>query len=291
VQRIRRALVIRNPAAGSRDTRAFRRLVEGLRATGIAATVRETAAAGDAEEMARDGRGGAWDVVVAAGGDGTVNEVVNGLGEEGPPLAVFPAGTANVLAAEMGLPCDAAAFAAAISAWTPRPAWLAEINGRRFVTMASIGFDAEVVAGVGSLSKGMLGKGAYVLSACRRLLLRRPGRFALTIDGAPFEAAGAVMAKSHFYGGRFVAAPEARITAPMLHVVLLADGRRRDILRQMAALACGRLHLLPGVTIVAGREVTIAGAAAPVQVDGDIRATVPLTLRVCARPIMVYQAA
>ncbi len=101
----RNLLVIRNPTAGRRGG-LFARTLDRLTTLGCRTEVRETAARGDAEAWARDSVGSAYDVVVAAGGDGTVAEVINGLMAVAgaPPLAVLPLGTANVLAIEIGLP-------------------------------------------------------------------------------------------------------------------------------------------------------------------------------------------
>ena len=103
--------------------------------------------------------------MVVAGGDGTVNETINGLARSGLPLALIPLGTANVLAAEIGLQTDPAAVARCVAFGQPRPIALGAANGRRFILMAGAGFDANVVAGVSVPMKRWLGKGAYILSS------------------------------------------------------------------------------------------------------------------------------
>ena len=288
---MRRILVIHNPVAGRRRRALVTQVIHELASIGFEVTVRHTARPSHAEAIARS-EASAFDLIIAAGGDGTVNEVLNGLGDASLPLAILPIGTANVLAAEAGLPVQPGTFAAFLAAMPPRPVWLAEIEGRRFALMATVGFDAAVVGSVSERLKYAMGKGAYLVAACRCWTANRPRRYRLVVDGQEFEAGAAVIAKSRYYGGRFSVAPEARVSCPLLHVALLSGTRRRDILRHVAALARGTLHQQRDVRIIAGHQVTITGEdGAPVQVDGDIRATVPATIRALRHPVMLFRVA
>jgi YegS/Rv2252/BmrU family lipid kinase len=288
----RHVVAIHNPVAGRRDVARFRIMVRHLELAGFRVSVRGTTEPGAAERIGRDAGRSGCDIIVVAGGDGTVNEVLNGLAGATIPLAIFPLGTTNVLAEELGLPSEPADFVAALMTLAPREAWTASVDGRHFALMASVGFDAEVVAGVNLRLKRAIGKGAYALSALRQWLVRRAHRYTVRIDGRDFQAAMVVVAKGHFYGGRFVAAPGAAITEQLLHVVLIAGSRRRDLLRYLWALARGRLHCLPDVRILTAREVAIAAVMpAPIQVDGDIRASLPAVIRIDEQPLRLYMAA
>ncbi len=156
-------LVIHNPTAGRRRLRRLRAILLHLAKAGCEATVRPTAARGDAETLARQAAAEGWDVVAVAGGDGTINEAVNGLYGSRVPLAVIPLGTANVVAAELCMPLDPAAIAEVIAGSTVQDIYLGTANGRRFVMMAGVGFDARVVEAIPARVKRALGKGAYVL--------------------------------------------------------------------------------------------------------------------------------
>jgi diacylglycerol kinase family enzyme len=160
-------LIIFNPAAGWRRRQRLAPVLAQLGEHGCAFVVRETQAPGDAERFAAEVDPEAFDLVVVAGGDGTVNETINGLARSGLPLALIPLGTANVLAAEIGLGPDPAAVARCVALGQPRPIALGAAAGRRFILMAGAGFDAHVVAGVSVPMKRWLGKGAYVLSTLR----------------------------------------------------------------------------------------------------------------------------
>src|SRR5690606_30882041 len=122
------------------------------------------------------------------------------------PLGIIPMGTANVLAAELGLPDDAAGIAHVIAAGASAPVCLGQANGRHFIQMAGIGFDAYVVSRVHPRVKRLLGKGAYVMESLRAFRGFAFHRYRVTIDGRTYVAASAVIANGHYYGGRFTCA-------------------------------------------------------------------------------------
>jgi YegS/Rv2252/BmrU family lipid kinase len=282
----RHLLVIFNPTAGGRRRRRLKAVLQALERLGCRVTLRRTGARGDAEAFARTA-GAAEppvDLVVAAGGDGTINEVINGLAcpsavAAPPPLALLPIGTANVLANEIGLPGGVDSLAREIAAGRARPIPLARANGRCFAMMAGVGFDAHVVADLDPRLKRWLGKGAYVVESLRQIVRFGFPRYRVTIDGRSFEAASAIVARGRFYGGRFVCAPEARLGAAELHVCLFERGGRLAVPLFGAALVLGLLPRLPGYRVVRGRRVVIEGPPGdPVQGDGDIIARLPVTV-------------
>lgn len=289
-----RLLIIYNPTAGQRRRRRFEAVMSALAARGADVTLRPTARRGDAEAFAREVPGSGFDRVVVAGGDGTINEAINGLAGGSTPLAIVPLGTANVLASEIGLDGRPAVIAEAILGGTPRPIALGRIvtasGARRFAMMAGIGFDAQVVAQVNPALKRLTGKFAYVAASLRELL-RGPGLlFRVEVDGRVYQAASAIVAKGHFYGGRFIACPDARLEEPALHVCLFAQTGRLHILRYAMALALGRLPRLSDVTVVRGQRIAIDGPPGePVQADGDSDGRLPAVIEVEARALtLVY---
>lgn len=164
--RFARLRVIFNPTAGSVGRRGQRlhAVLDLLRAAGVSLDLCPTAARGDARALAAAATPELCDAVVAAGGDGTINEVANGLLDAGHglPLGIIPLGTANVLALEMDLAITPQAIAGALLAGQPRPVPLARVDGRRFLLMGGAGFDAFVVDNVRLGLKRHAGKLAYV---------------------------------------------------------------------------------------------------------------------------------
>lgn len=286
-----RLLIIRNPTAGRARRRGFFRDVEAaLRRAGCHVETRETAGPGAAEDMARAACRSAYDAIVVAGGDGTINEAVNGLVGGGVPLGIIPMGTANVLAAELGLPADAAGIAQVIVSGVAAPAYLGLVNGRHFIQMAGVGFDAYVVSRVGARTKRLLGKGAYVLESIRALWGFGFPRYRLTIDGTVYMAASAVIAKGHYYGGRFTCAPDARLDDPTLHVCLFEAQGPWNALRYAAGLALGRLHRMADTRIVVSTFIVVEGPAGdPIQGDGEILNVLPSIVSVAATTFPVLR--
>ena len=282
----RRILVIHNPAAGRGNNRSTRRAIQNLFDAGSEVTIRETQGPGHAQFIANAVVDYEFDLIIAAGGDGTVNEIINGLRTSVIPLAVLPTGTANVLAAELG--------ASSLSR-TPldgeiETAWVGELNRRRFALMASVGFDAEVVARVNGWTKKLFGKYAYVAGACREWAAMRPLDFEIVADGRSYTAAAAIIAKGRYYGGLFEICPISRVTAPTFQLCLLGGGRRSDVLRYAFSLYRGRLHLEPDVHVVEAREIAIRGPkGAPIQLDGDIRAWSPAVAKISPVPLQLFR--
>ncbi|MBV9862616.1 MAG: YegS/Rv2252/BmrU family lipid kinase [Alphaproteobacteria bacterium] len=283
-------LIIFNPAAGRRGRAQarLRRVRRRLERLGCAVVVRSTSpAAGDAERLAREAEPSV-DLIVAAGGDGTVNEVATGLHGSERPLAILPTGTTNVVAREIGMPRAAAAIAAVIAAGEPRAVWPGRLPGRLFLAMAGSGFDAQIVAAVDSRLKRRIGKLAFIWAILMRLARYRGCELTVSVDGVPHRAVSAIVAKSRYYAGNFVIAPEARLDAPVLHVVLFQHGRRLAALRYLLALPLGRLPRLHGVRVLPARSVLLA-AAQPVllHTDGEIAGYLPVPIEIAEQPLQL----
>lgn len=254
---------------------------------GCAVTVRSTAGPGDAEHLARAAEP-EFDLVVAAGGDGTVREVANGLFGASQILGVLPLGTANVLARELGLPRQPEQLAALLAEAAPQPIWPGRLGDRLFLCMSGIGFDAAVVASVDPQLKRRFGKFSFLWAILKCLARHRPGEFAIGLDGSEYRTGAAVIAKTRCYAGGFVLAPAARAADPLFQVVLFPPGSRRIVLRALAALALGRAHRAPGVRVIPARTAALAvGGEWPVQADGEIVAGGALSATIAERPLLV----
>ncbi len=282
-----RLLVIRNPVAGRRHGSRFDDTVACLHRLGCAITVAETTGPGAARIIARDIRRQDFDGIVIAGGDGTINEAVNGLAGKALPVGVIPLGTANVIALELGLPVQPRALAETIARGPTIPIHIGDVNGHRFVLTAGVGFDAYVVSRVPPWLKRWIGKAAYVAATLWAMIAYPFPPIRLTIDGVPAEAASAVIANGRFYGGSFSCAPQARLGDPLLQVCLFERGGGWNALRYALGLVLGRLHRLPDVKIVPATVVSVEGPEGdPVQGDGDIVARLPA--RIAVAPEVVH---
>ncbi len=281
-----RILVIHNPVAGWQRRGKLRRVVRYLRLAGARVTELETEAPGDAIGKARAAED--FDVIVVAGGDGTVNEVINGLGENGLPVAFIPLGTANVLAWELGLPRSPRALARVILEGRTRRVFPGIVNGRRFVLMVGVGLDAWAVERVHLGLKRHLGRLAYVGAVLSFSFLGtfRYGPYRVRANGEEFEATSVVVTRARRYAGPFVIAPGADLGDRFLTVVAVNLRGLANVVRYGAAVAFGRLDWLPDVKVVRAACVTVTGPEGdPVQGDGDIVGRVPFKVSVDEKPI------
>ncbi len=279
-------LVIHNPVAGWQRRGKLRRVVRYLRLAGARVTELETEAPGDATGKARAAED--FDVIVVAGGDGTVNEVINGLGENSLPVAFIPLGTTNVLAWELGLPRSPDALARVILEGRTRRVFPGIVNGRRFVLMVGVGLDAWAVERVHLGLKRYLGRLAYVGAVFSFSFLGtfRYGPYRVHANGEEFEATSVVVTRARRYAGPFVIAPEADLEERFLTVVAVNLRGFANVVRYGAAVAFGRIDSLPDVKVVRTTRVTITGPEGdPVQGDGDLFERVPFKVSVDEKPI------
>lgn len=286
-------LLIFNPAAGARRRRRFERVAGALVARGVRFTVADTAAPGDAERLAREAALAGVGVVVAAGGDGTIAEVANGIAGTGAALGVIPTGTANVFAHEHGLAFRPEAIAASLAAGRthallPGEACFADGRRRLFIQMLGVGFDAAVVAALDTALKRRIGKGAYVVETLRQLSAWPFPCLSLSLDGEEVEAAQAIATRGRLYGGRFLLAPQARPELPGIVACTFAQGGIGAALLAGAALPLGLLPRLPGFAARRVSTLVIAGPPGlPVQADGDLAGLTPVTVTGGPAPIPV----
>jgi len=288
----RQIVIILNPLAGARRQGRLRAVIARLRRMGGQVRVETTARAGDATRLARQIDPTACDVVVAAGGDGTINEVANGLVGSHLPLAIIPLGTANVLAAEIGLAQDTQSLASTILDGPAVAIYPGIANGRYFLLMAGVGFDAEVVAAVTLRFKRWFGKAAYVMKSLALLLRYDYPHFRIRIDGRDYNARSAIVTKGRFYAGRHMCAPNGGLTKPTFEVCIFERSGPLAVLRYGAALLFGRLPYHRHVRLVSGRDISVEGPArARVQGDGDAFGTLPLHIGVAAETLALVTPA
>jgi YegS/Rv2252/BmrU family lipid kinase len=269
VNPLRRYPLIFNPKArGQRGQRTLRFLMDhatrfALYATGSAEEARDIAA-----EFADNGE----PVVIAAGGDGTLNAVVQGLAGSKTALGILPAGTMNVFARELGIPFDDLTKAFdVIKEGRVREIDLFEANGTPFVQMAGVGFDAMVIEETTWESKKMLGPLAYLLAAVKVLGEEPPRMEVICSDGRREEGVAVLAGNGALYGGQFKLFHKADNQDRMLDVLVFKEAGYKLVLDSLRGLALGNMEVgntvtylqSPSIRVLADREV-------PVQVDGEL---------------------
>ncbi len=283
-----RILVVHNPVAGRWRRARLQKLLSLLESRGHSVSIKLTQQRGDAREAARTVLD--VDILVAAGGDGTVNEIVSGLcaridGEALPAIAFLPLGTANVLAWELVLPRNPQGLADLIDGGKTLATRPGNANGQVFFLMASAGLDARAVAAVRGSEKRWLGAAAYVLAALRTIAAPSP-EYTVTIDGRTERAYTVIVTRSRHYGGPFVLTPNAGLGTDQLHAVLLPSRGFWAVLKYGVALAFGRLHKRHDVIVASGERVAVTGPDdEPVQLDGDAATHLPLSVTLESRQV------
>ena len=203
-------------------------VLTALRKEAVQVELHATGSACDAERTARD-CGPDIDVLVVAGGDGTINEAINGLmmRERSPALGIIPIGTTNVLSRELRIPRQADALARLLADGRTRDIHVGRANGRYFSLMCGVGMDAHIVNRTSLRLKKRIGKLAYILQGLRELAAGLPRRYRVEIDRSEVvEASSVIVAKSRFYGGEFQLASQAISASPSSRSVFscVADG-------------------------------------------------------------------
>lgn len=291
----RSILLIANPAAGrSPVADAPARAASALARLGHRVELYRTVGPGDAERAARASAGG-FDLALAAGGDGTVHEIANGLAGSATALGVIPLGSMNILAREIGVPFDITRASEWISRAEPRPIALGRRGTRYFVLMAGIGYDAfalDLALRRASRSRRKVSFLDYVHAAWSAARSYEFPRIEVSSDRWHGQAAFGFVANCARYGGNLRIAREARLEEPALDLILFDSERFPDIMKFLLAVLVGRQARMDGVVYRKVEAVTVqcaSGAVVPCQLDGERAAPLPAEIEVVPGALLLLR--
>lgn len=278
-----RIAIIYNPNSGRPRERqkSVDRFSVKLEETGRTVLAFPTQRPNHATELARQAIARGCDLVVANGGDGTMNEVLQAVVGTGTTLAFWPGGTANVLAHEIRFPSRVDQVVERILQGQVRRVTVGRANDRYFLLMAGIGLDAAVAGGVDPGLKRRIGKGAFAISALKFLWRWNLSPFRVHMPGEEVVARFMVAGNARSYGGGFRLTPRADLTDPELDLCIFSSESRFDYLKFSLAAIFGQHRAMPGVIYRKVKSAGITSAAredAPVQLDGEVTGRLPLTL-------------
>lgn len=279
---------------GARAERTdVRHLVNWVRAKGHLVEAMVTFQEGDAAAHAANAAKRGVDVVAAVGGDGTVNEVINGLDGFDTPLGIIPVGTANDFARQVGIPADADHAMDVILRRKPRRLDTASLNGRRFLNVSTGGVGAEATAETPAEAKESFGPMAYAISGMRKFanFRRNHGRF--VGDGFAYEGDFVMFAVglTRSAGGGHLVTPRASMTDGLLDLCIVEGMSRGEFARTAMKVKRGEHLGHPGVRYAQVRWVHIEGREPiSVNVDGEISNARQLTYRARPRDLWVHVA-
>lgn len=272
-----RLSIIINPISGTGGRPEIARQRAGMAAAFMDARhldgdVALTEAPGHARELARAAVGRGVDLVVAWGGDGTMNDVASALAFTSTPLALVPAGSGNGLARDLGIPLDPGRALDVIVTGAERRIDAGEIDGRLFFNVAGVGLDARVAhrfAVNGLVRRGFL---KYAEMTLRELMTYHPDEHTIRVDDDTIRERATVIAiaNSRQYGNGAIVAPRARLDDGALDVVIVADRPLVVALLELPKLFTGGITSLRGVTARQARNVEITSASTVVyHADGE----------------------
>lgn len=279
-----------NPAA--RGERA-RRQQARVTALTEGAVVRSTSRSGEAETMARKAVQEGFETIVAAGGDGTVNDVVNGIGSSQVNLGLLPLGTMNVFATELGLPTkDLTGCWKIIQEGKARRVDLPSANGKRFVQLAGVGFDAQVVKETSRKLKRSFGPLSYLVSAAQ-IAARQPPRLRIESEQAITEEGSFVLVgNGRLYGGPFPFFKQAVIDDGLLDVLVFKRFNYIEIVRYMQDVIFSPQITSPEVEYFQTTSLRVSSdSAVPVEIDGELIGNCPVEFKMRKRGLRVFAPA
>ena len=278
-------LIVLNPAARSEKAG---RLSDRISSVCKGAEIRLSGLPGDAEKIARDAVLEGYTTIVAAGGDGTVNEVVNGImasGKQGVRLGLLPVGTMNVFAVELGIPLHSLEKAwEVIQGGGVRhldlPICSTGDEIRCFVQLAGVGLDAEVVRRTTRESKKALGPLSYLLSLAQIAGGKPPQVNIESAEGTVRTGSFILIGNGRFYGGPFKMFRQGSPCDGLIDVLVFSNQSPWDLLRYMHAILIGHQDQLGDVEYFQTSSLSFSSEEpVPYELDGEMAGYLPLTLR------------
>ena len=293
-----KVLLVYNPQAGNGRSRALLpAVIAAFREAGIEAVLHLTERPGHAEQIAAEASFGEYQGIVAAGGDGTLFEVVNGYYRNPSPrripLGVVPIGTGNAFARDMALATDQTREAVAfISGGRTRRVDVGRFTAggqrRHYLNILGLGFVADVVLSASRMK--MLGNISYTIGVLLRTVTLKPYHFHMELDGRVIEGEGVFTEISNTrYTSNFLMAPAALIDDGLLDVTVLGRLTRRRLLTAFPLIFTGEHVKIPEVQTYTARHISISTDTPKVLTpDGELLGQTPVEVDCLPRDIKVF---
>jgi YegS/Rv2252/BmrU family lipid kinase len=279
-------LIILNPAAHSERARRKRAQVEAFAQDCVVCATTRT---GEAEMMARRGVEEGFEQIVAAGGDGTINEVVNGLAGTNATLGLLPIGTMNVFANELGLPVhDLELCWKVIKNGSIRTVDLPKANQKFFVQLAGVGLDAQVVKETSLQLKRNFGPLSYLISAAQIAARQPPRLFIHSEDASIQEGSFVLVGNGRFYGGPFPFFKQAAIDDGLLDVIVFKSLGYLEIIKYLQDVVFSSEIRVPEIEYFQTRRLRVESQqSVPVELDGEVVGNCPVEFNLQERSLRV----
>ena len=280
-------VVILNPVAGGPETlRDWQERVESIAHN---CPIRVIAHPGEAEALARNAVEEGFVRIVAAGGDGTVNHVANGIAGTNAALGLLPLGTVNVFAMELGLPAHNLQVCwSIIEDGNVRLVGLPSANGKYFVQLAGVGLDAQVVKETSLAFKRSFGPLSYLISAAQ-IAARKPPKLFIESENAPVEEASFVLiGNGRLYGGPFPFFKHAVLDDGLFDVVVFKRLGYLEIMKYLQDVVFSSVIRAPEVEYFQTQRLRVTSEQdVPVELDGELAGNCPVEVRIQKKALQV----
>jgi diacylglycerol kinase (ATP) len=280
-------VIILNPRAGSLETvRDWQERVENI-ARGR--PIRITSDAGEAAALAKRAVEEGFGRIIAAGGDGTVNQVANGIAGSNAALGILPIGTVNVFAMELGLPAnDLEPCWDIVEAGNIRLVDLPSANGKYFVQLGGIGLDAQAVKETSLTFKRSLGPLSYLVSAAQIAARRPPKLFTESEDASIHEGSFVLVGNGRLYGGPFPFFKQAVIDDGLLDVVVFKRLGFLEIIKYLHDVVFSSDIRVPEIEYFQTRQLRVTSDRdVPLELDGELAGNCPVDFRMHEKALRV----
>lgn len=269
-------MLIVNPTAGKGKAGKMVPLIENTmkNSDGASFDISFTKERGHATEIARSSAEDGYDIVYAVGGDGTVNEVMNGLIGTKSALAVLPVGSGNDFARSLGISENIEEAIRQSMSGNRKLIDVGIINGRHFINISSVGFDAEVVLATQNFKKLLFsGSAAYVAGLISTIFTNKPRHVKISVDGNCFEKCIllAAVANGKYYGGGMMAAPDAVMDDGKFDVCIIEKVAKIKMLFLFPKFMKGEHKAFKEVSFLKSEKVEIESQdPIAINVDGEV---------------------
>lgn len=277
----KRFCVIHNPNAGTRGRLLFRNTIRELQRAGCHISVLDTTQQERGERIAKDAAlSGQFDAIIAAGGDGTLHDVLCGIAGTDIPLGLIPSGTANVFSQEIDLPTTPVALAEVLMRGPACDVPISICNGRPFAFVVGVGFDAAAVQIFEKYQARHFGIFGVALAALAALLIHSGKPISIQTPQEEWVAHWVIVTRIKRFAGRLKLTPHAEIEQPRFHVVSFKKMGRLSLAFQLARMLFTAPPQSHCIRISACHEVFLKGSGPiPVQIDGELIEGLPLQLQ------------
>lgn len=290
-----RMKLIINPLSGGKKIETYLPIIKEILGRDNFLSLAMTTEKNSAFQEAQKVSGEDYDLIVVCGGDGTLNEVINGVVSSNSclPIGFVPCGTSNIYALSAGIPLDPIRACEIVLKKYVRKIDLGKVGTgtslRHFVSMAGIGYEASVIKSLKpNLVRTLGGIPAHLVAGVGALIKHQGIELSIRVDGSSWRGFEAIICNGSFYGVSSVIAPQADMADGYLDVIIFKNGTRRDILRYVLGILRGRHTRFKDVEFIKAKKIEIdAPREVWIQVDGEIMGTLPQEIEICPEAIQV----